>query len=87
MSKQRQQSGKVIRLSEETQSKLEKLKADKESWSKFLLRLTSGATYWLLPSSKRVFETKKEAKGLAVLQAVQSGADKPEEPVKVREDV
>ena len=83
------QSGKVVRLGEDVIDKLEPQRQDKESWSKFLVRLLGkleGKSHWLVPSVKKVFATKKEAAGFAVLNAVQKGEAKPEQVVKLRED-
>lgn len=82
--KKREQKGRVIRIGETAEAKLEKLKEEGESWSKFLLRMVEGKTYWILPSIGRIFETKKEARGAAIVKAVTKGED-PESPVKVRE--
>lgn len=84
MAEKRVQKGRVVRLSEEAEKRVEKLKQEGESWNQAILRLVSGPVYWLVPSAKKVFETKKEARGFAVLAAVQKGEDSPEEPVKVR---
>jgi predicted CopG family antitoxin len=89
MAKKRIQSGKVVRLGEDVIEKLEPQRKDRESWSKFLVRLLEkleGKSYWLVPSAKKVFESKKKAAGFAVLDAVSKGKDKPESPVRVRED-
>lgn len=84
--KKRVQAGKVVRLGPTAEKKLSTLKREGESWNALLERIISGKSYWLVPSLKKVFETKKEAKGMAVLNAVQSGKDSPEDPVKVREE-
>lgn len=79
----------MVRLGEDVVSRLESEKGE-ESWSKYIARLLEkleGKSYWLIPSVRKVFETKKEASGFAVLKAVQEGEKKPEQPIKVREDV
>lgn len=86
--KKRVQSGRVVRLGEDVVAKLESDKGE-ESWSKYIARLLEkleAKSYWLVPSVKKVFETKKEASGFAVLKAVQEGGDKPEKLIRVRED-
>ena len=85
--KKRIQSGKVVRLGADVLKRLDSVRKKDESWSQLVARLISGDTYWLVPSAKKIFESRKEAMGFSVLAAVQTGKEKPERPVKVREDV
>ena len=86
--KKRKQAGKVVRLGEAAFAKLSSLKGD-DSWNSLILGVLEkleAKAYWLVPSAKKVFPTRKEAMGFTVLKAVKQGKEQPERPIKVRED-
>lgn len=93
----RKQKGKVVRLGASVYARLVVKKKDGESWDSLMRRLLGLATkkgieqpkktYWLLPNAKLIFDTEKDARGMAVLLAVKAGRKKPEAPIKVSEEV
>ena len=95
----RKQKGKVVRLGYNVHEALRRRKTKGESWDAFFRRLMGlptrkgevqdKKTYWLLESARLIFDTEKEARGHAILDAVRDGrgARKVEAPIKVSEDI
>lgn len=93
----RKQKGKVVRLGQDVHDFLRRRRKKGESWDAFFRRIIGlptrkgesqeKKTFWLLESARIFFSTEKEARGHAILTAVQKGRKKAEVPIKVSEEV